>query len=83
MSLSMPPTTDAIAPQTFTPTNVEAKTNNEVEYTRNNRLESLQIDGNDEDPDDYPEGGTTAWLVVLGAWCMYNCIRLPMILLLT
>lgn len=83
MSLSMPPTTDAIAPQTFTPTNVEAKTNNEVEYTRNNRLESLQIDGDDEDPDDYPEGGTTAWLVVLGAWCTYNCIRLLMILLLT
>ena len=69
MSLSVPPSTDAIAPRTSVPVNIEAKSNTETDYARNDPLESLQYDGINEDPDNYPEGGATAWLVVLGAWC--------------
>lgn len=74
MSLSLPPTTDAVAPQLPAHANVEPKSDGELDYARNNQLESLQFNGNEEDPDDYPEGGTEAWLVVLGAWCaMVSC----------
>jgi hypothetical protein len=69
MSLSLPPTTDAIAPRTSAHADVEAKADVEPDYSRNNQLESLQFNGDEEDPDIYPEGGATAWLVVLGAWC--------------
>jgi hypothetical protein len=69
MSLSLPPTTDAVAPATSAPANVEAKSDVEPGYARNNELESLQFNADEEDPDIYPEGGTEAWLVVLGAWC--------------
>lgn len=68
MSLSMPPTADAIASQPTVPTDIESKTSTETNYARRNELESLHYDGDDEDSE-YPEGGATAWLVVLGAWC--------------
>lgn len=30
--------------------------------------------GNDtDDEDEFPDGGTTAWLVVVGAWCVSFC----------
>jgi hypothetical protein len=70
MSLSMPPPTDTIAPQreeAFT-TSIKTKSEGGSNYVRDNRLESLRNDG-DEDENEYPEGGTTAWLVVFGAWC--------------
>jgi hypothetical protein len=69
MSLSLPPTTDAVAPATPAPANVEAKSDVEPGYARSNELESLQFNADEEDPDVYPEGGAEAWLVVLGAWC--------------
>lgn len=67
MSLSMP--TDAVASEPHAHKDVNAKSHTESSYTRNNQLESLRYNGNDEDNSDYPEGGTAAWLVVLGAWC--------------
>ncbi|MCJ1240407.1 hypothetical protein MMC14_008409 [Varicellaria rhodocarpa] len=34
-------------------------------------LESLQVNNGDPHTDLPPDGGTTAWLVVLGGWCCY------------
>lgn len=65
MSLSMP--TDAIASDPSTHVNVDAKS--EFNYARNDQTEAHRYRNNDEDDSDYPEGGATAWLVVLGAWC--------------
>jgi hypothetical protein len=67
MSLSMP--TDAVASQPNAHVDVNAKSSTKSSFTRNNELESLRHNGNDEDDSDYPEGGAEAWLVVLGAWC--------------
>ena len=66
----MPPPTDSITPQAVEAghTTTESKSNNELDYAHNDRLESLRYDSNEEDTE-YPEGGTSAWLVVLGAWC--------------
>lgn len=65
----MPPTTDAIVSGPAVHANIDTKSHTESNHARNNQLESLRYDGNDEDDTDYPEGGATAWLVVLGAWC--------------
>lgn len=67
MSLSMP--TDAVASAPSANIDIDAKPYMESSYTRNNQLESLRYNGNNEDDSDYPEGGAAAWLVVLGAWC--------------
>jgi hypothetical protein len=67
MSLSMP--TDAVASEPNAHVDVKAKSDTEPSFTRNNQLESLRYNDNDEDESDYPEGGAAAWLVVLGAWC--------------
>ena len=67
MSLSMP--TDAVASEPNAHVDVSAKPHTESSYARNDQLESLRYNGNDEDGSDYPEGGAAAWLVVLGAWC--------------
>ena len=64
----MPPPVESIAPEATHPTIVNTKSDTESNCARNNQLESLQCDGYDEDSE-YPEGGATAWLVVLGAWC--------------
>ena len=61
--------TDAVASAPSAHIDVDAKPHMESSYTRNNQLESLRYNGNDEDDSDYPEGGAAAWLVVLGAWC--------------
>ncbi len=55
-----PPHLDAISPQAETVlANIQSKTNNDSRA----QLGSLQ-----DDNEDYPEGGPTAWSVVLGAW---------------
>lgn len=64
----MPPTTDVIVSESTAPTNIGTKSDTESKYARNDQLGSLRYDGEDEDSE-YPEGGATAWLVVLGAWC--------------
>ena len=67
MSLSIP--TDAVVSEVTAHADVDTKSGSETKYAPNNQLESLRYDGNDGDDSDYPEGGATAWLVVLGAWC--------------
>ncbi|KAF3038993.1 hypothetical protein E8E12_004562 [Didymella heteroderae] len=67
MSLSIP--TDAIASEPNAHVDMSTKPYTESSYPRNGRMESLRYNDNDEDESDYPEGGATAWLVVLGAWC--------------
>lgn len=66
----MPPPTDSIVPQTVEAGHIitENKSNNALDYVHNDQLESLRYSSNEEDTE-YPEGGTSAWLVVLGAWC--------------
>ncbi|KAF9691359.1 hypothetical protein EKO04_010857 [Ascochyta lentis] len=66
MSLSMPPPTDCVTSQAIPSVHVGTKSDTGSNYARNTELESLQYDGDEEE---YPEGGATAWLVVLGAWC--------------
>lgn len=68
MSLSMPPPADPIARQATHQTIINTKSDTESNYVHDNRIGALQYDG-DEEESDYPEGGATAWLVVLGAWC--------------
>lgn len=67
MSLSIP--SDAVLSEVTAHPDVDTKSGSVTKYSPNNQLESLRYDGNDEDDSDYPEGGATAWLVVLGAWC--------------
>jgi hypothetical protein len=68
MSLTPQTGTVGLRTEETVPTNIEAKSDTGVDYARNGQLESLQYDGDDEETE-YPEGGATAWLVVLGAWC--------------
>ena len=69
MSLSMPPPTDSIVPQTVEAGHIitENKSNNALDYVHNDQLESLRYSSNEEDTE-YPEGGTSAWLLELGSW---------------
>lgn len=64
----MPPPSEPIVPEATQPAIVSPKSDIESNQAHDNQMGSLQYDGDDEDSE-YPEGGATAWLVVLGAWC--------------
>jgi hypothetical protein len=69
MSLSVPPPNcDPIVVESTAAVIDSTKSDGPVAHFQDFPLEALQYDENDEDSD-YPEGGTEAWLVVLGAWC--------------
>jgi hypothetical protein len=69
MSLSLPPPNcDPIVVESTAAVTDSTKSGSPVAHFQDYPLEALQYDDNDEDSD-YPEGGTEAWLVVLGAWC--------------
>ncbi len=67
MLSSIPPTTDKVAPGLAAAASPTALSDIQ-EYQGSDGPESLQHDNNDDDSE-YPEGGTAAWSVVLGAWC--------------
>ena len=69
MSLSLPPPNcDPIVVESTAAVTDSSKSDSPVAHFQDYPLEALQYDDNGEDSD-YPEGGTEAWLVVLGAWC--------------
>lgn len=71
------PNNDSISTATDRLGPIDAKTSKEVdnlELNNPDRFQSTEKSSNDEeesedDAEKYPEGGTQAWLVVLGSWC--------------
>lgn len=59
---------DVVVSDSTAPTKDCERPNNHATYVRNDGLNALDYEGADGDLD-YPEGGATAWSVVLGAWC--------------
>ena len=69
MSLSLPPPNcDPIVVESTAAVTDPTKLDSLVAHSQGHPLEASQYDNEDEESD-YPEGGTQAWLVVLGAWC--------------
>jgi hypothetical protein len=69
MSLPLPPPNcDPIVVESTAAVTDSTESGSPVARFQSYPLEAIQYDDNDEDSD-YPEGGTEAWLVVLGAWC--------------